>query len=147
MRFSVPADELRLSILAAPSAMRYHPVVVAQKAATLGLLSDNRFVLGVGSGENLNEHVVGRGWPMASVRQDMGQRGFEIQIDALLRTQPEGADLQVRGHPANRKHLANLVRTRIRTRAAGTPSDSALSTVTLSIALFALASTRLATSA
>src|SRR6185437_9716825 len=51
--------------------MRYHPVVVAQKAATLALLSDNRFLLGLGSGENLNEHVVGRGWPMASVRQDM----------------------------------------------------------------------------
>jgi len=58
--------------------MRYHPVVIAQKAATLGLLSDNRFILGLGSGENLNEHVVGRGWPIASVRQDMLLEAIEI---------------------------------------------------------------------
>ncbi|NED55913.1 LLM class flavin-dependent oxidoreductase, partial [Micromonospora aurantiaca] len=40
--------------------MRYHPAVVAQKAATMGVLSDGRFILGLGAGENLNEHVVGR---------------------------------------------------------------------------------------
>ncbi len=51
--------------------MRYHPAVVAQKAATMQLLSDGRFTLGVGSGENLNEHVVGEGWPMVDVRQNM----------------------------------------------------------------------------
>ncbi len=50
---------------------RYHPVVVAQKAATLQILSDGRFTLGLGSGENLNEHVVGGGWPPADVRQEM----------------------------------------------------------------------------
>src|SRR5437016_699644 len=36
--------------------MRYHPAVVAQKAATVGVLSDSRFTLGLGAGENLNEH-------------------------------------------------------------------------------------------
>lgn len=41
---------------------RYHPAVVAQKAATMQLLSQGRFRLGLGSGENLNEHVVGGGW-------------------------------------------------------------------------------------
>ncbi|MFG2899949.1 LLM class F420-dependent oxidoreductase [Streptomyces zaomyceticus] len=50
---------------------RYHPAVVAQKAATLQLLSEGRFRLGLGSGENLNEHIVGRGWPSAGVRLDM----------------------------------------------------------------------------
>ncbi|MFF8510547.1 LLM class F420-dependent oxidoreductase [Streptomyces sp. NPDC015492] len=50
---------------------RYHPAVVAQKAATLQLLSEGRFRLGLGSGENLNEHIVGRGWPSARVRLDM----------------------------------------------------------------------------
>ena len=49
---------------------RYHPAVVAQKAATLALLSDNRFILGLGSGENLNEHVAGDPWPVARVRQE-----------------------------------------------------------------------------
>src|SRR5262245_44894957 len=42
--------------------MRYHPAVVAQKAATMALLSEGRFALGLGAGENLNEHVVGDGW-------------------------------------------------------------------------------------
>src|ERR1700738_1287595 len=47
---------------------RYHPAVVAQKAATLQLLSDGRFTLGLGAGENLNEHIVGGHWPIAPVR-------------------------------------------------------------------------------
>lgn len=52
--------------------MRYHPAVVAQKAATVALLAgQDRFTLGLGSGENLNEHVVGRGWPPVNVRHEM----------------------------------------------------------------------------
>ncbi|MEU6851751.1 TIGR03557 family F420-dependent LLM class oxidoreductase [Actinacidiphila alni] len=43
--------------------VRYHPAIIAQAAATLALLSDGRFSLGVGAGERLNEHVVGRGFP------------------------------------------------------------------------------------
>ncbi|NEC07689.1 LLM class F420-dependent oxidoreductase [Streptomyces sp. SID7909] len=62
---------------------RYHPAVVAQKAATLQLLSEGRFRLGVGSGENLNEHVVGCGWPDARVRLDKLEEAVEI-IKALL---------------------------------------------------------------
>jgi G6PDH family F420-dependent oxidoreductase len=51
--------------------MRYHPAVVAQKAATLQILADGRFTLGLGAGENLNEHVVGEGWPGVHTRQAM----------------------------------------------------------------------------
>lgn len=51
--------------------LRYHPAVVAQKAATLQLLADGRFTLGLGSGESLNEHVVGQRWPSVAERQDM----------------------------------------------------------------------------
>jgi G6PDH family F420-dependent oxidoreductase len=58
--------------------MRYHPAVVAQQAATMQLLSDYRFTLGVGSGENLNEHVVGRGWPSVNVRHDMLAEALQI---------------------------------------------------------------------
>ncbi|WP_139977374.1 LLM class F420-dependent oxidoreductase [Nocardioides litoris] len=58
--------------------LRYHPAVVAQKAATLQILSDNRFTLGLGSGENLNEHVVGEGWPAVGVRQEMLVEAIEI---------------------------------------------------------------------
>jgi G6PDH family F420-dependent oxidoreductase len=50
--------------------LRYHPAVVAQKAATLQILAEGRFTLGLGSGENLNEHVVGEGWPAIQERQD-----------------------------------------------------------------------------
>ena len=58
--------------------VRYHPAVVAQKAATLQLLSEGRFTLGLGSGENLNEHVVGEGWPSVQMRQDMLVEATEI---------------------------------------------------------------------
>jgi G6PDH family F420-dependent oxidoreductase len=59
--------------------MRYHPVVVAQKAATVALLAgDGRFCLGLGSGENLNEHVIGAGWPPVNVRHEMLGEAVEI---------------------------------------------------------------------
>lgn len=58
--------------------IRYHPAVVAQKAATLQILSDGRFTLGLGSGENLNEHVVGQGWPSVDKRQDMFEEAVKI---------------------------------------------------------------------
>jgi G6PDH family F420-dependent oxidoreductase len=51
--------------------MRYHPAIVAQMAATVAVLSDERFTLGLGAGERLNEHVVGRGWPPVDVRHEM----------------------------------------------------------------------------
>jgi G6PDH family F420-dependent oxidoreductase len=63
--------------------MRYHPTIVAQQAATVQILADGRFTLGLGSGENLNEHVVGRGWPTIRTRQNMLREAIEI-IRALL---------------------------------------------------------------
>jgi G6PDH family F420-dependent oxidoreductase len=63
--------------------MRYHPAVVAQQAATVQLLSGNRFTLGLGAGENLNEHVVGRGWPPVNVRHEMLVEAVQI-ISALF---------------------------------------------------------------
>jgi G6PDH family F420-dependent oxidoreductase len=61
---------------------RYHPAVVAQKAATVGVMSDGRFTLGLGAGENLNEHVVGT-WPHVQQRHDMFAEALEI-IKRLL---------------------------------------------------------------
>ncbi|HEY3941168.1 MAG TPA: TIGR03557 family F420-dependent LLM class oxidoreductase [Acidimicrobiales bacterium] len=57
---------------------RYHPAVVAQKAATVGILSDGRFTLGLGAGENLNEHVTGGGWPPVNVRHQMLDEAVDI---------------------------------------------------------------------
>lgn len=58
--------------------MRYHPVVVAQKAATVQLLAEGRFVLGLGAGENLNEHVLGEGWPDVRERHDMLAEALDV---------------------------------------------------------------------
>ena len=58
--------------------MRYHPAIVAQQAATVQILSDGRFTLGLGSGENLNEHIVGNGWPTVERRQDMLREAIKI---------------------------------------------------------------------
>ncbi len=63
--------------------IRYHPAVVAQKAATLGILSGNRFRLGLGAGENLNEHVVGERWPAVGARHEMLAEAVGI-IGSLL---------------------------------------------------------------
>jgi G6PDH family F420-dependent oxidoreductase len=71
---------------------RYHPAVVAQKAATMQLLSGGRFTLGLGAGENLNEHIIGGQWPLAGVRHDMLEEAVEI-IRALW----EGGTVTYRG--------------------------------------------------
>jgi G6PDH family F420-dependent oxidoreductase len=63
--------------------MRYHPAVVAQQAATLALLSEGRFTLGLGAGESLNEHVAVSAWPNADQRQEMLIEAVTI-IRALL---------------------------------------------------------------
>ncbi len=57
---------------------RYHPAVVAQKAATMQLLSDGRFTLGLGAGENLNEHIIGGQWPIVGVRHEMLDEAVKI---------------------------------------------------------------------
>ncbi|NEK57697.1 TIGR03557 family F420-dependent LLM class oxidoreductase [Geodermatophilus sabuli] len=63
--------------------MRYRPAVVAQQAATLQLLSDGRFTLGLGAGENLNEHVIGEGWPPVAVRHEMFSEAVQVIRELL----------------------------------------------------------------
>ncbi|NUR96821.1 MAG: TIGR03557 family F420-dependent LLM class oxidoreductase [Kribbellaceae bacterium] len=58
--------------------VRYHPAIVAQAAATVAILSQGRFTLGVGAGERLNEHVVGAGWPAVATRHEMLREALEI---------------------------------------------------------------------
>ena len=76
----VTGDVELMSFVTCPT-IRYHPAVVAQKAATVQELSDGRFLLGLGAGENLNEHVVGRGWPAANVRHEMLSEALQIIND------------------------------------------------------------------
>jgi G6PDH family F420-dependent oxidoreductase len=58
--------------------MRIHPAVIAQAAATSAALHDGRFVLGVGTGEALNEHVLGDRWPFAGERLEMLEEAVDV---------------------------------------------------------------------
>jgi G6PDH family F420-dependent oxidoreductase len=58
--------------------VRIHPAVIAQAAATSGVLHQGRFNLGVGSGEALNEHILGDRWPEADVRLEMLEEAVEV---------------------------------------------------------------------
>jgi G6PDH family F420-dependent oxidoreductase len=58
--------------------VRLHPAVIAQAAATAAVQLDGRFVLGVGSGEALNEHILGDPWPSAAVRLEMLEEAVEV---------------------------------------------------------------------
>ncbi|WP_372436012.1 TIGR03557 family F420-dependent LLM class oxidoreductase [Williamsia soli] len=71
-------ERVELATYVTAPTLRYHPAVVAQKAATIQLLADGRFILGLGSGENLNEHTVGQGWPSVDERHDMFVEAVEI---------------------------------------------------------------------
>jgi coenzyme F420-dependent glucose-6-phosphate dehydrogenase len=64
-------ETLRLGTGVTCPTMRIHPAVVAQAAATCALLMPDRFFLGVGTGENLNEHVLGDRWPNPEERLEM----------------------------------------------------------------------------
>lgn len=57
---------------------RYHPVVVAHAAATLGAMYPGRFWLGLGAGEALNEHVIGGEWPEIGIRSAMLFEAIEV---------------------------------------------------------------------
>ncbi|MCU1373806.1 MAG: luciferase-like protein [Actinomycetia bacterium] len=77
-------DRARLATMVTCPIVRYHPAVVAQMAATVGVMSDGRFTLGLGAGERLNEHVVGKGWPPVDVRHQMLDEAIDV-IRALWR--------------------------------------------------------------
>ncbi len=72
--------------------MRIHPAVIAQAAATSAVMHEGRFNLGVGSGEALNEHIIGEHWPEADVRLELLEESVEV-----MRTLWEGGQRSHRG--------------------------------------------------
>ena len=60
---AMKTDRIGLATGVTCPSVRYHPAIIAQAAATLAIISDGRFTLGVGAGERLNEHVTGEGFP------------------------------------------------------------------------------------
>ena len=69
---------LRVGTAVTCPTIRVHPAIIAQAAATTAALMEGRFFLGVGTGENLNEHVVGRGWPSPDVRLAMLEEAITV---------------------------------------------------------------------
>ncbi len=57
---------------------RYHPAILAQASATLAAMYPGRFYLGIGAGEALNEHIVGKYWPEAATRSEILLEGIEV---------------------------------------------------------------------
>ncbi len=70
--------KIELATMVTCPIMRYHPAIIAQAAATIGVLSEGRFTLGIGAGERLNEHIVGEGWPSARIRHERLREAVEI---------------------------------------------------------------------
>jgi coenzyme F420-dependent glucose-6-phosphate dehydrogenase len=71
-------NELTLGTGVTCPTVRIHPAIVAQAAATASLMLDGRFFLGVGTGENLNEHILADRWPPAAVRLEMLEEAVAI---------------------------------------------------------------------
>ena len=69
---------LRLGTGVTCPTVRIHPAIIAQAAATAAAMMEGRFFFGVGTGENLNEHVVGGGWPETKVRQERLREAIEV---------------------------------------------------------------------
>jgi len=71
-------DRVRIGTGVTCPTIRMHPAIIAQAAATTACLMPGRFFLGVGSGEALNEHILGDRWPPARVRLEMLEEAVEV---------------------------------------------------------------------
>jgi probable non-F420 flavinoid oxidoreductase len=117
---ALQATTLRFGVVTAPG-QRYHPAITAQAMATLDSLAPGRFWAALGSGEALNEHITGDGWPEKSVR------------NARLRSCAEVIDLLFRGEEVSRDDgLVRVDRARLWTLPATPPPlyAAALTTAT-----------------
>jgi coenzyme F420-dependent glucose-6-phosphate dehydrogenase len=71
-------QRLRLGTGVTCPTIRIHPAILAQAAATAGTMMEGRFFFGVGTGENLNEHVTGAGWPAPDERLELLEEAIEV---------------------------------------------------------------------
>src|SRR5438132_3569863 len=71
-------EGLRLGTGVTCPMMRTHPAIIAQAAATCAAMMPGRFFLGVGRGENLNEHIIATYWPPTDVRLEMLEEAVEV---------------------------------------------------------------------
>jgi coenzyme F420-dependent glucose-6-phosphate dehydrogenase len=71
-------QRLRLGTGVTCPTMRIHPAIIAQAAATAAAMMPGRFFLGVGTGENLNEHILGEHWPPHDMRLEMLEEAVRV---------------------------------------------------------------------
>jgi G6PDH family F420-dependent oxidoreductase len=71
-------EKIRLGTGVTCPLIRIHPAIVAQAAATVAAMMPGRFFLGVGTGENLNEHVTGARWPLPWERLEMLEEAVDV---------------------------------------------------------------------
>lgn len=71
-------ERLRVGTGVTCPTIRYHPAIIAQAAATVAAMMPNRFFFGVGSGENVNEHITGERWPPVDIRQEMLVEAIDV---------------------------------------------------------------------
>ena len=110
-RGRVATERITLATGVSAPLRRVHPVTLAHAASTIAAMSHGRFVLGLGIGERLNEHVTGDAWPRAGVRRRMLEEAIEV-----LRRLLAGDDVNHEGEFFTVEHA------RLYTRAA-TPPD------------------------
>jgi G6PDH family F420-dependent oxidoreductase len=84
--------EVRVTTAVTCPTVRIHPVIIAQAAATSATLLDGRFCLGVGTGEALNEHILGDPWPGIDQRLSMLEEAV-----AIIRELWEGGNVSYDG--------------------------------------------------
>src|SRR5438552_901542 len=86
-------QRLRLGTGVTCPTIRTHPAIIAQAAATAAAMMPGRFFLGVGTGENLNEHILGNRWPPHDQRLAMLEEAIEV-----MRLLWQGGEQTYRGH-------------------------------------------------
>jgi G6PDH family F420-dependent oxidoreductase len=92
-------DAMKLTTAVTCPTIRIHPAIVAQAAATSAVLLEGRFCLGLGSGEALNEHILGDRWPGADERLEMLEEAVDV-----IRTLWQGGIQDYRGRHYRVEH-------------------------------------------
>jgi G6PDH family F420-dependent oxidoreductase len=92
-------DSMTVTTAVTCPTIRIHPAVIAHAAATAAVMLDGRFILGVGSGEALNEHILGDHWPEADERLEMLEEAVEV-----IRTLWQGGPRDHRGRHYRVEH-------------------------------------------
>jgi G6PDH family F420-dependent oxidoreductase len=128
---SQATKRLRLGTGVTCPTVRIHPAIIAQAAATAAAMMPGRFFLGVGSGEALNEHILGDHWPPADTRLEMLEEAvniirmlwggeevnylgdYYIVENARIYTLPEVSTIMVAASGSNAAELAGQIGDRL----------------------------------